>query len=250
VGKTTLLKRLEYGIFDPETRLTIGVDFFCKKYSNLFGYPISVTAQIWDLVGASRFDFLRPFCYRGANCILLVCDLTRPITLERIDYFLSVAEDSNISSDKIILVGTKTDLYYERTIDSTYLTMFLEKYNLSEVIETSARNNHNLNVLFELATVLAMFNKKQISEDQYVLFKEDIKKRIEEPIPEPYEKLIRKCYKCNRSLFFHEFSDSNNKLYSEQRLLELWESPYLQFYCCNCYKESIEKNKRNKKIGL
>jgi small GTP-binding protein len=242
VGKTTMLKKLEYGVFDPETRLTIGIDFFANTYRNLFGQ--NVTAQFWDLVGAARFNFLRPMCYRGANCVIIVADLTRPITFDRIDYFIEVAKQVNIDPSQIILVGTKTDLFYERSVDSIYLTTVAEKHGLSETVETSARNNHNLDELFELATVLAMYKKGIFSEYEYKMCKEDIKERIQEPIPEPYEKLIRKCWKCGRSLFFHEFSDSNRKIYDEDRLFELWESPYLQFYCCACYKELNQKNFR------
>jgi hypothetical protein len=143
------------------------------------------------------------------------------------------------------LVGAKTDLFYERTVDTTYLTSFLEKYGLAEIVETSARNNHNLEALFELATVIAMYHKELISKRDFILFNENIKKRIQEPVPEPYEKLIRKCYKCGRTLLFHEFYDSNNKNFSEDRLFKLWESPYLQFYCCTCYKDLSYNQNRN-----
>lgn len=234
-----MLKKLEYGVFDPDTRLTIGIDFFANTYRNLNGHK--VTAQFWDLVGAARFNFLRPMCYRGANCVILVADLTRLITFERIDYFIDVANQVNIDPSQIILVGAKTDLYHDRSVDSIYLSTILEKYGLSESVETSARNNHNLDELFELATVLAMYKKGMISENDYIFCKEEIKERILEPTPEPYEKLVRKCWKCGRSLFFHEFSDSNTKVYDEERLLELWESPYLQYFCCACYKELNQK---------
>lgn len=234
VGKTTLLKKLEYGVFDPDTRLTIGIDFFAKNI-NLYGHTIN--AQFWDLVGAARFNFLRPICYKGANCIVLVADLTRPITFERIDYFIEVAKKVNIDPSQIILVGTKTDLFYERSVDSHYLSTILEKLGISELVETSARNSHNLDELFELAAALALYHKGMITENEYIFMKEEVKQRIQEPVPESYEKLIRKCFKCGRSLFFHEFCDSNNKIYSEERLLELWESTVLEFYCCACYKE-------------
>ena len=239
VGKTTLLHRHEYGVFDPDTKLTIGIDFFAKKYS-IYGY--NITSQFWDVVGATRFNFLRPICYNGANCLILVCDLTRPITFERIDNFIEVAKKADITPNQIILVGTKTDLFYERSVDSGYLTSILEKYEISEFIETSARNNHNIDVLFELATTIAMFNKGLINNQDFMYFKEIIKEKVKEPSPEPHEKLIRKCWRCGRSLFFYEFCDSNNQNYDEDRLLELWESEFLQFFCCSCYSELEGKN--------
>ena len=227
-----MLKKFEYGTFDPKTKITIGLDFFSKEYNNFFDRK--VIAQFWDIVGAKRFKFLRPTTYKGANCILLVIDLTRLNTLDKIEYFVNKAKEANIKPEQIILVGNKTDLFYLNTVNRGYLSSLVENHGFIGSIETSARNNHNLEVLFELATGIAMYNKGLISEDSLESFKGDIKKRIKEPNFKPHEKKIRKCWNCGNTLYFYEFCDSNTKI-SEERLLELWKSPYLQFFCCNCF---------------
>ncbi len=236
VGKTTMLKKFEYGTFDPKTKITIGIDFFTKEYNHLFDR--NVRAQFWDIVGAERFKFLRPTAYKGANCILLVIDLTRLNTLDKIEYFMNIAKEANVRPEQIILVGNKTDLFYLHTINRGYLSSVVEDHGFCGFIETSARNNHNLEVLFEFATGTALYNKGLISEDHFETFKGDIKKRIKEPNIKPHVKKIRKCWKCGNNLYFYEFCDSNTNT-SEERLLELWKSPYLQFFCCNCYKNII-----------
>ena len=228
-----MLKKFEYGIFDPKTKITIGIDFFTTEYYNFFDYK-TVKCQFWDLVGAERFKFLRPTAYKGANCILLVTDLTRLNTLDNIEYFVNIAKEANIKPEQIILVGNKTDLFYLQTVNRGYLSSIVEKHGLLGFIETSARNDQNLEVLFELATGIAMHNKGFIRQDSLESFKLDIKKRIKEPIIKPYVKKIRKCWKCGNNLYFYEFCDSNIKT-GEKRLLELWKSPYLQFFCCNCF---------------
>ena len=227
-----MLKKFEYGTFDPKTKITIGLDFFTKEYNNFFDRK--VIAQFWDIVGAKRFKFLRPTTYKGANCILLVIDLTRINTLDKIEYFVNIAKEANIKPEQIILVGNKTDLFYLNTVNRGYLSSLVENHGFIGSIETSARNNHNLEVLFELATGIAMYNKGLISVDSLESFKGDIKKRIKEPNFKPHEKKIRKCWNCGNTLYFYEFYDSNTKI-SEERLLELWKSPYLQFFCCNCF---------------
>ena len=227
-----MLKKFEYGTFDPKTKITIGLDFFSKEYNNFFDRK--VIAQFWDIVGAKRFKFLRPTTYKGANCILLVIDLTRINTLDKIEYFVNIAKEANIKPQQIILVGNKTDLFYLNTVNRGYLSSLVENHGFIGSIETSARNNHNLGVLFELATGIAMYNKGLISEDSLESFKGDIKKRIKEPNIKPHEKKTRKCWNCGNTLYFYEFCDSNTKI-SEERLLELWKSPYLQFFCCNCF---------------
>ena len=233
-----MLKKFEYGTFDPKTKITIGIDFFTTEYYNFFDYK-TVKCQFWDLVGAERFKFLRPTAYKGANCILLVADLTRLNTLDNIEYFMNIAKQVNIKPEQIILVGNKTDLFYLHTVNRGYLSSVVEKHGFFGLfIETSARNNHNLEVLFELATGIAMYSKGLISEDNFETFKGDIKKRIKEPTIEPHVRKIRKCWKCGNNIYFYEFCDSNTKM-SEERLLKLWKSPYLQFFCCNCYDKFI-----------
>ncbi|MFX1257247.1 MAG: Rab family GTPase [Promethearchaeota archaeon] len=244
VGKTTMLKKLESGKFDPETKLTIGVDFFTKEYYHFNGRK--VVAQFWDLVGAQRFNFLRSLSYKGANCIILVYDLTRPNSIENIDFFVNMARKFNIYSDQIILVGTKSDLFYDRRLDPSFLNSFIEKDKFAEILETSARNNHNIDALFELATGLAMFNKRMINENDFKMLRKDLKERIKEPSIESHEKIIRKCWNCDRTIYFYEFHDTNSRLISEERLLELWENPIIQFYCCSCFKKFYTIKKHSK----
>lgn len=235
VGKTTMLKRLTVGNFDPNTKITIGLDFFVKEYT-LFNQK--VYAQFWDFVGAERFDMLRPSCYKGAASMLLVCDLTRVMTLERLQYFLSVAkEQANMLRDQIILVGSKTDLYYDRCVNPEYLACYYEEFGLHDLIEASARSNSNLELMFESAVALGMYHKGLINVQDFEDYTDYLNDRIEEPHIEPHEKIMRKCWRCNKSLFFFEFFSTNSTNFTEEMLIDLWTSPHIELLCCNCYKE-------------
>ena len=81
-----------------------------------------------------------------------------------------------------------------------------------------------------------MAQKGLFSKEEFTLIKNDLKKRIKAPTIEPYEKFVRKCWQCNKALYFYEFCDSNTEM-DQRRLSELWESPFLQFLCCDCYKK-------------
>lgn len=171
VGKTTMLRRLIENKFYNDTELTVGIEFFVMDY-NLFGK--SIKAAIWDLSGPTRFDYLRPFCYRGANCVVLVSDLLtleREQSSERIDYYMTVAQNASITSNQIILVGNKKDLLSHTKDSSEIIKSCINKYGLSKFLETSAKEGENINNLFELAVAYGMHNKGLINTEELQRYK-------------------------------------------------------------------------------
>ncbi|MEJ2277145.1 MAG: GTP-binding protein [Candidatus Lokiarchaeota archaeon] len=238
VGKTTMLKSLTSGNFDPKTEITIGVDFFSKQY-NLFDY--NVLGLFWDLGGVNRFDFLRESFYDGAHSIILVGDLTRSTTFEDLKYFIDTAKNVNINSDQIILVGNKTDLFDFRSIIPSYLELFSEQFEVAELIETSARFNDNLELVFELAIAIGLHKQGILKDNIFEDYKETFENRIQKPVLDPSQKIVRKCWECKRTLFFSEFSSTNSSI-SKERLINLWESNYIEFLCCSCYKNKEKNN--------
>ncbi|MGQ4873916.1 MAG: Rab family GTPase [Promethearchaeia archaeon] len=236
VGKTTMLKRLIEGLFDSSTPMTIGLDFFVKKYEL---FDKEVYAQFWDFVGAERFNILKDICYKGANSMILVCDITRHMTFteETFNFYLKLAENAELTSKQIILAASKVDLHIERYIMRELLIDFCQKYNFHNFFEVSARSNDNLDLLFESAVVLGMYNKNLISEADFIDYNNDLKNRIKEPRVLPQETIIRKCFRCNRTLYYYEFYSTNISKFPENTLIKIWMSPYVQLYCCNCYKK-------------
>lgn len=239
VGKTTMLKSLTTRNFDPKTKITIGTDFFSKNY---YLFNISVNVIFWDLAGVNRFDFLREKFYKKADSIILVGDLTRSTTFEDLGYFIDIAKKANTNSEQIILVGNKTDLFDFRSIIPSYLERFSEEFGIAKLIETSARFGDNLDLVFEFAVTTGLYNKNLITKEKFECYKKTIQERIVKPIPDPSQKIIRKCWKCHRTLFFSEFSSTNSNI-SKERLIKLWESNYIEFLCCSCYEDGIKSNK-------
>ncbi|XP_027194988.2 uncharacterized protein LOC113789625 [Dermatophagoides pteronyssinus] len=73
VGKTCLVNRFGYDVFDSKSKATIGVDFDVQKFS-ILSRPF--TLQIWDTAGDERFRSITRAYYRGAHAALIVFDLT------------------------------------------------------------------------------------------------------------------------------------------------------------------------------
>ena len=60
----------------------------------------------------------------------------------------------------------------------------------------------------------------------------------------------RACWNCNRALDFREFYNTNSSIYSEAEAYKLWNSAFVEFYCCKCYHEKVLKKFPDKKILL
>ena len=146
VGKTTLLYRYMEGRFLADTLMTIGVDFYLKK---LEIDRKKINLQIWDFGGQDHFRPLLKNYAVGARGALLLFDLTRPNSLERIDQWVNICRGAN-PAIPILFIGTKSDLTESITIDEKYALTFPEKYNFFDYLKVSSKTGENVNLAFEL----------------------------------------------------------------------------------------------------
>ncbi len=170
VGKTKMLRSFTNGVFEAQTKTTVGVDFFEKEYE-IYGRRIRII--FWDIGGLERFDYLRPFCYKGANCLIIVIDLTRDDYSDRLNYFLQLTKESKIKPNQIILVGSKKDLVEDIKVDSNQLNEIINKRGLVELIETTINIRSNFEFLFKIAVLVALYSRGLFSPN-------DMKKRFSE----------------------------------------------------------------------
>ena len=73
-----------------------------------------VTMQIWDTAGQERFQSLGVAFYRGADCCVLVYDVTAPSTFKSLDSwrdeFLIQASPRDPDRFPFVVLGNKVDL--------------------------------------------------------------------------------------------------------------------------------------------
>ena len=148
VGKTTLLHRFVEGQFSADTKMTIGVEFFLKEIE-LDGKQC--TLQLWDFGGQERFRFLLESYVLGAKGALLMFDLTRPMTLENLQQWVTICRkgDENLP---ILFIGTKIDLVNDIMVDDDYALSFQEKFKLFDFMKISSKSGENVLEAFELLT--------------------------------------------------------------------------------------------------
>src|SRR6266478_6218997 len=108
-GKTCLINRLIDDSFDKGQRATIGMDF--RTYHTEWSNNIKIHFQLWDTAGQERYESIVNCYYRGAYAFIVVVDMTRRETFQRLDYWLEQIKKNHESNNPpIFLIGNKADL--------------------------------------------------------------------------------------------------------------------------------------------
>ncbi len=146
VGRTTLLIRYTKNFFNPETGITIGIQFFTKSI-NIDNKHINFI--FWDLAGQERWrSFQRDFC-KGADGAILTFDLTRHKSLKNIGGWVNILRNWNRSLP-IIFIGMKYDLKGKIEVnDDEILDEFLEEYKFIDFIKVSCKTGENVQKTFQ-----------------------------------------------------------------------------------------------------
>lgn len=144
VGKTTLIIRYFLNKFYSETSITNCVDIFLK---NISIKNEEIPLFIWDLMGQERARFLVEFFANNIDGAIFCFDLTRLMTLEKIEEWINNIRKSN-PDIPIIFLGIKTDLIEEIQVDDGYALSLTDDLNLFEYIKVSSKTGENVNEAF------------------------------------------------------------------------------------------------------
>ncbi len=145
-GKTSLSDRFITGIFNPDIKLTVGVEFYVKTLS-VDGKMIKL--QIWDLGGEQRFRFLLPTYSLGSSGALFLYDITRPETLENTTDWTNIVREKN-GDIPIVLAGNKIDLEEDRKVSAEQGKETADQLGMADFMELSAKAGTNVEPIFEL----------------------------------------------------------------------------------------------------
>ena len=114
VGKTCILRRYVEGQFFKNQISTIGIDF---KSKNLKINNHEIRLKIWDTAGEERFRNITSQYYKGAEGIILVFDLTKKESFDKInDWIKQIKLNTQSDEIAIVLLGNKKDLVDMRVI--------------------------------------------------------------------------------------------------------------------------------------
>uniref|UniRef100_A0A914E7E0 Ras-related protein Rab-7a n=1 Tax=Acrobeloides nanus TaxID=290746 RepID=A0A914E7E0_9BILA len=162
VGKTSLMNQYVKKQFSHQYKATIGADFLAK---DIMIDDRLVTMQIWDTAGQERFHSLGATFYRGADCCVLVYDVTDPRSFQSLDIwrkeFLIQASPSDPESFPFVLLGNKIDAETNRAVSSRRAQNWCESKNNMLYCEVSARESINVEEGFQEIARIALQRNSQ-----------------------------------------------------------------------------------------
>jgi len=157
VGKTSLMDRFVNKKFSAQYKATIGADFLTKEVEV---DERLVTLQIWDTAGQERFQSLGNSFYRGADCCILVFDVTISKTFENLENwrneFLVQANVNDPDRFPFVVIGNKVDQQDQRTVQTKHAQGWCSSHNNIPYFETSAKDSINVESAFNMAAKAAI----------------------------------------------------------------------------------------------
>ena len=140
----------------------MGVNFSYKKL--IINKTQKITLKLIDTCGQEKYRSLSKAYFRNTDGVLFVFGLNDKESFdnikERMEYFNKECTIENVPK---VLVGNKCDLEIDKELDLNLIKEFSEE-NKIKYIQTSARDNKNINELFE--EMGKMIYKKGLPLDQ------------------------------------------------------------------------------------
>ena len=164
VGKTSILQRYLYDKFNINSESTIGIELSYKEI--ILENNESVTLKIIDTCGQEKYRSLSKSYFKNTDGVLFVFDLSNIESFKEITDWIKLFNENHNGKEKVpkCLVGSKCDL--EKKVTDDKIKEVSQKYNL-HYYETSAKDNFNINKLFEdMSKILYENNKLNKNEKQ------------------------------------------------------------------------------------
>jgi len=148
VGKTSLMNQYVNSKFSKQYKATIGADFLTKEITI---EDKAVTLQIWDTAGQERFQSLGTAFYRGADCCVLVYDITDGKSFDSLsgwaEEFLVQAAPQSPSEFPFVVIGNKVDMEGNRAVLNSRADNWCNSKNYP-LFEASAKESTNVDAAF------------------------------------------------------------------------------------------------------
>ena len=175
VGKSSIIGRYISGIFRGDTLTTSGANYSQKIYQK---NNQKVRLNIWDTAGQEKFRSLTKIFYKNASVAILVYDITRLETFEKIKNFWIKEIEENAPSDIILaLAANKSDCYENEEI-SLEEGQDLAKQMNAIFMSTSAKLKHGIEELFQIIGQKLINPEKNINENSFKKKEEEFRKNV------------------------------------------------------------------------
>jgi small GTP-binding protein len=172
VGKTSILTRFIDGKFLDSYIQTVGANFYIKEVDlthiiNKINLDHDTKEKIkesnfkvywWDIGGQTDKLFVTEYYFLNAVGAIVVFDVTQKETYDNLDFWISKMKDLS-GKVPFIIIGNKIDLEDERKVSFDEGKRKADE-NGVQYIETSAKDNKNVEIAFETLAIQILNNMK------------------------------------------------------------------------------------------
>ena len=176
VGKTSIIRRYIYNVFEEHILSTIGLTFCFKEIILKNGTKIKL--KLVDTAGQEKYNALAKSYFKNVDGVLFIFDFNKLKSFENIEKWIQLFEENNNAKEiPKYLIGNKNDL--EKNVEKEKIDKFISKYNY-KFEECSALNNKNIDKIFQdisevIYSTVSLREKaqKNLKISQYVEEKEE-----------------------------------------------------------------------------
>lgn len=155
VGKTSLVRRFVIDKFEDTYLTTIGVKITKKELLLYLGQPepqVAMKLMLWDIAGHHTFSNVKSAYYRGSDGALIVCDLTRQVTLANVAEWCRTLKQ--VSGERpMILLANKSDLTDKFQYGQEEVEAMCKSLGITYLL-TSAKSGKNVELAFRMLSKL------------------------------------------------------------------------------------------------
>jgi small GTP-binding protein len=153
VGKTSLVNRYVLNAFDESYLATLGVRVSRKEIAvEMETGREAVGLMLWDINGDDGFHSVRSQYLRGAAGAIVICDLTRPDTLDRAGLHAQAFEAAN-PGRPVAFAFNKIDLVAPQKLDAARRRIGRDdRFADGSRFFTSAKTAESVEALFDSLT--------------------------------------------------------------------------------------------------
>ena len=146
-GKTSFADRLVDNEFSNCHESTIGVDFRCK--TNRLDNNTVIKSHIWDTAGQEKFSSIITTYYKGIAGAIIVFDVTKRASFERIEFWRKeIAKNRNSTDPMVILIVANKIDRKNRVVSRNEAEDYALQHNFL-FAESSCKKNINIEEAFE-----------------------------------------------------------------------------------------------------
>lgn len=144
-GKTSILRRLIYGVFPEEVTATLG--------AALSTYDIKVKnsvihMNVWDTAGQESYRSLAKLYYRDAKAAVVVFDICSLDSFREVEFWIGELDVAETFGHYVVIVGNKIDRNDERVVTQEMAEALAQKSN-AIYMEASAKTGEGIQRIFE-----------------------------------------------------------------------------------------------------